>query len=243
MQSIYSHNLPPRGKAGGSLLVIFEHGAVTDLLVSLVWAIRKGKEAEEEKWQRMRRFRGRAFLISSQADRQKPAPRLCHGGDALWNLQGVLWLAHLVSGERRRRARLKLRKWDWESGAGLFSSLKPAPFGLIWRRRGTRNVLHKCRISIHPTPSTETTGEPFTLSLPINLGHENNEKYIWTYFMTCLTQDVWCFQWLGGITNPSDHELQSGSVQLLKSLSSKCSSSHKSLRLVNTSISSLIVWK
>lgn len=136
MQNICAHNPPPLGKAGGSLRVIVENAAVTDLLVSLVWAIRKGKGKEEEKWQKMRRFRGRAFLISSQADRQKPAPRLSHGGDALWNRQGVLWLAHLVSRERRGRARLKLRKWDWESGAGLFSSLKPAPFTLNWRRGG-----------------------------------------------------------------------------------------------------------
>lgn len=124
MQSMCAHNPPPLGK----LVAVFswsKDGAVTDLLVSLVWAIRKGK----------RRRRWRAFLISSQADRQKPAPHLSLRGNALCSQQGVLWLAHRVSAERRGRARVKLRKWGWERRVGLFSSLQPVCFGSI---RGMR---------------------------------------------------------------------------------------------------------
>ncbi len=123
MQSICAHNPPPLGK----LVAVFswsEDGAVTDLLVSLVWAIRKGRR------RRRRRRRRRAFLISSQADRRKPAPHLSHRGNALCSQQGVLWLAHLVSAGRRGWARVKLRKWDWESRVSLFSGLQPICFGL-----------------------------------------------------------------------------------------------------------------
>lgn len=112
MQSICTHNPPPLGR----LVAVFswsEDGAATDLLVSLVWAIRKGR----------RRRRRRAFLISSQADRLKLAPHLSHRGNALCSQQGVLWLALLVSVGRRGQARVKLRKWGWESRVSLFSSL------------------------------------------------------------------------------------------------------------------------
>lgn len=95
----FAHKLQPLGK----LVVAFswsEDGAVTDLLVSLVWAIR----GRRKKWRRRRRRR-RAFLISSQADRRKLAPHLSppqhcclHRSSAL---PGAVWLAHLVSTERR----------------------------------------------------------------------------------------------------------------------------------------------
>lgn len=68
-----------------------------------VWYEPLGKE---EGWRG-----GGAFLISSQADRQKPAPHLSRRGNALCSQQGVLWVAHLVSMGRRGQARVKLRKW------------------------------------------------------------------------------------------------------------------------------------
>lgn len=40
--------------------------------VSLVWAIRQGRRRRRRLWQKMRRWRRRAFQISSQADQKNP---------------------------------------------------------------------------------------------------------------------------------------------------------------------------